>query len=71
METENKNANGRFNLKRLFLEAVKKYPCMCLFGVFDVALEINAIVKNFGSSVYGPPGFHVIVSVREVVLKCV
>ena len=67
------NANGRFNLKRLFLEAVKKYPCMCfsVFLMLDVALEITTIVKNFSSSLYGPSGFHVIVSVREVVLKCV
>ena len=39
--------------------------------MLDVALEINAIGKNFSSSFYGLPGFHVIVSVREVVLKCV
>ena len=30
-----KNANSRFK-KKLFLETLKKYPCMCLFGVFDV-----------------------------------
>ena len=36
LKTKMKCKYGRFNLKRLFLEAVKKYPCMCLFGVFDV-----------------------------------
>lgn len=48
------------------------HVCVCsVFLMLDVALEITTIVKNFSSSLYGPSGFHVIVSVREVVLKCV